>query len=95
MSNIQQNVKLYKVDTFFYELKDIIINKEIIMNLLKNHYNDIIQFKAFIKNLISSNSTYEQILTIFCIANDDVNILKLLINKTFLCFMLSPTPHAS
>lgn len=66
----------------FYELKDIIINKEIIIDLLKNHYNDIIQFKTFIKNLISSNSIYEQILTIFCIANDDVNILQFLINKS-------------
>lgn len=75
------NIDKTSLSEYFSELKNIIINKDIIVDLLKNYYDDIIKFKTFLKNLISSNSIYEEILKIFCIVNDDINILELILDE--------------
>ena len=79
---INDNIDKSLLSKYFYEQECIIINKETIVYLLKNYYNDIIQFKTFIASLIYPNSIYENILKLFCVINDDINILKILLNKS-------------
>lgn len=74
------NIDERSLSKYFSTSEYIIINYDIIIDLFKNYYNDIIKFKTFIKNL-SSNKMYENILKRFCMINDDINILKLL-NKS-------------
>jgi len=75
------NINISSLSKYFFQSKYIIITNENIIYLFKNYYNDIIKFKTFIKNLIASNPTYENTLITFCIVNDDIALLELILNK--------------